>query len=106
MTVKPKRIKAPNDRDSRKLAAFESNGKPKIYIAASCLDKHGVEMLMYLLKLQGFEVISFYEIDYSFSIEWINHHSSVDNFQFHNQAIAECNLFIYYGPPSIHQKKR
>jgi hypothetical protein len=80
----------------------------KIYIASSWRNQHGVEMLTYLLRKDGHEVISWVENNYGemhnhitkkFDFEtWVNSEESDSSFNFDTKGATECDLLIYYAP--------
>lgn len=80
----------------------------KIYIASSWKNQHAVEMLTFLLRKEGFEVISWVENNYrenhnyvtqKFDFEtWVKSSESNKSFEFDTKGVLSCNIFIYIGP--------
>lgn len=80
----------------------------KIYIASSWKNQHAVEMLTYLLRQEGYEVISWVENNYGeghnhvtkkFDFEtWVNTSQSDQSFEFDTNGATSCDVFIYVGP--------
>jgi hypothetical protein len=79
----------------------------KIYIASSWKNQHAVEMLTFLLRKDGHEVISWVENNYeegyaSFKDmgfeEWMKTESADNAFVFDTNGAMSCDLLIYVGP--------
>lgn len=80
----------------------------KVYIASSWKNYHGVEMLTRLLRIKGFEVISWVENNFGelhnhvtkalpFD-EWVAGDGGLHSFLFDVEGAKNCDIFIYYGP--------
>ena len=76
----------------------------KIYIASSWKNRHGVEMLTYLLRERKHEVISWIEncdlegapgVDFE---KWVETERAEQCFLFDTDGATKSDLFIYYGP--------
>jgi nucleoside 2-deoxyribosyltransferase len=88
------------------LDKLKHSEKKKIYIASSWKNQHAVEMLTFMVREKGYEVLSFVEHEYKEGYhpktdgfeEWINSESADKCFKYDTKSAMEADLIIYISP--------